>query len=95
MKLNHDKDSFYPDLPSPRIPTTLPLLSYTGTYYHPSYRNITIFLKDGVLAANRTNSTVSSRCPIQSEEAETMQLSNSHWLADAATDLSRAVEDSP
>jgi hypothetical protein len=54
-----DTPSFYPDLPSPRLPPTLPLANYTGTYHHPGYQNITIFLKDGALAANRTDITVS------------------------------------
>jgi hypothetical protein len=55
----NSKKSFYPDVPSPKIAPTLPLLNYTGTYYHPGYHNITIFLKDGALAAIRSNLTVS------------------------------------
>lgn len=33
---------FYPSLPSPRHPPTLPLSAYAGTYIHPGYQSITI-----------------------------------------------------
>jgi len=57
----NDTTIYYPDLPNPRLAPTLPLLNYTGTYYNPGYQNITIFLKDGILAANRTDAAVSAR----------------------------------
>lgn len=34
--------SFYPSLPSPRLPPTLPLSAYAGTYKHPGYQSLTI-----------------------------------------------------
>lgn len=68
MKLMQTKQSditgFYPDLPNPTLAPTLPLLNYAGTYHHPGYQNITIFLKDGALAANRTDTTVRAACSI-------------------------------
>lgn len=51
-------ENFYPN--SPRIAPTLPLANYTGTYFHPAYHNLTIMLKDGALAANRSDSAVRS-----------------------------------
>jgi CubicO group peptidase (beta-lactamase class C family) len=38
----------FPDAPAPEdaLPHALPLKSYTGTYFHPGYRNITITLAD-------------------------------------------------
>ena len=49
-------DIFYPN--SAEMSPSLPLENYTGTYFHPAYHNMTIFLKDGALAANRSDSTV-------------------------------------
>ena len=34
--------TFYPSLPSPRLPTTLPLSAYVGTYTHPGYQSLRI-----------------------------------------------------
>lgn len=34
----------YPHIPSPIIPLTLPLSRYTGTYEHPAYNRLTIYL---------------------------------------------------
>ncbi|KAH9208370.1 putative penicillin-binding protein [Leptodontidium sp. 2 PMI_412] len=46
--------TFYPKLPSPTLPPTLPLSNYSGTYFHSAYRNFTIYEKeDGVLHADR------------------------------------------
>lgn len=59
MQRESKETEFYPDLPTPRLPLTLPLSKYTGTYFHPAYQNITIFLKDGALLAHRTKQTVS------------------------------------
>jgi Domain of unknown function (DUF3471) len=36
--------SLYSCIPSPIVPLTLPLRSYAGTYHHPAYRNLTIYL---------------------------------------------------
>lgn len=33
---------FYPSLPSPRLPPTLHLSAYAGTYTHPGYQSITL-----------------------------------------------------
>ncbi|KAJ5625411.1 hypothetical protein N7510_001720 [Penicillium lagena] len=35
---------FFPSLPSPPLPTTLPLSLYAGAYFHPGYGSITLFL---------------------------------------------------
>ncbi|OJJ44925.1 hypothetical protein ASPZODRAFT_134350 [Penicilliopsis zonata CBS 506.65] len=37
---------FYPSLPSPPLPTTLPLSLYTGTYLHPGYGSVTLYLDE-------------------------------------------------
>jgi hypothetical protein len=34
--------TFYPSLPSPRLPTTLPISAYAGTYTHPGYQSLHI-----------------------------------------------------
>ena len=46
---------FYPweRRPNPPLAPTLPLKNYTGTYRHPAYNNVTIFLEDGDLHINR------------------------------------------
>lgn len=40
------KDELYPDRAQPPLPKALPLKEYTGTYFHPAYRNLTIDLSD-------------------------------------------------
>ena len=35
---------FYPDLPSPTLPLTLPISEYTGNYFHPGYRAVSVYL---------------------------------------------------
>ncbi|KAG4418237.1 hypothetical protein IFR04_008595 [Cadophora malorum] len=48
---------FYPNTPSPPLPATLPLANYTGTYFHPAYRNLTIYMKDDILHADRLDAS--------------------------------------
>jgi hypothetical protein len=38
--------TYYPTVPSPPLAPSLPLLNYTGTYYHPAYHHMTLSLKD-------------------------------------------------
>ncbi|KAH6647578.1 beta-lactamase/transpeptidase-like protein [Truncatella angustata] len=40
------EDKLYPDRAQPPLPRALPLEEYTGTYFHPAYRNLTIALSD-------------------------------------------------
>ncbi|PQE06489.1 beta-lactamase-type transpeptidase fold domain containing protein [Rutstroemia sp. NJR-2017a WRK4] len=44
----------YPHIPKPALPPTLPIANYTGTYFHPAYRNATITFDDSVLKIDRT-----------------------------------------
>ncbi|KAI9051163.1 hypothetical protein LZ554_005265 [Drepanopeziza brunnea f. sp. 'monogermtubi'] len=44
---------YYPEIPSPPLPLTLPLEDYAGTYFQPAYRNVTIYEERGVLKAHR------------------------------------------
>ncbi|KAJ5047542.1 uncharacterized protein L3040_003365 [Drepanopeziza brunnea f. sp. 'multigermtubi'] len=44
---------YYPKIPSPPLPPTLPLEDYAGTYFQPAYRNVTIYKEQGVLKAHR------------------------------------------
>ena len=37
---------------APSVPHSLPLISYTGTYSHPAYQNITVSLCNGTLVAD-------------------------------------------
>lgn len=42
-------DDLYPQRADPPLPRSLPLVEYTGTYFHPAYQNVTIGLgEDGV-----------------------------------------------
>ena len=47
-KLRHPRRSLYPDAPEEKdsVPLTLPLDAYTGVYFNPGYRNVTILLSD-------------------------------------------------
>ncbi|KAH8808449.1 putative penicillin-binding protein [Xylogone sp. PMI_703] len=47
---------YYPDTPNPPLPLTGSISDYAGTYYHPAYRDIKLYLKDGALHADRENS---------------------------------------
>lgn len=50
---------FYPALPSPRLPATLPISSYVGTYSHPAYRTLKIYFDTSkkILRADRKFTT--------------------------------------
>ena len=58
---------FYPfeSRPNPPLTPTLPLQNYTGTYRHPAYQNITIFLEDNDLHANREDAVWKVRLDIE------------------------------
>jgi hypothetical protein len=56
-KYNKAKERYYPTIPTPPLPLSLPLHNYTGTYTHPSYHNLTIVLKDGKLHSDRDNAS--------------------------------------
>ncbi|KAH8891646.1 beta-lactamase/transpeptidase-like protein [Thozetella sp. PMI_491] len=43
-KFETAKDTLYPDRPETPIAPALPLEAYAGTYYHPAYRNTTIYV---------------------------------------------------
>jgi hypothetical protein len=42
--LDNAKSILFPNIPSTPLPLSLPLESYTGTYSHPAYKNMTITL---------------------------------------------------
>lgn len=52
------KSIFFPTLPSPALPQTLPLVSYAGTYYHAGYQTLTIYFDPSTkdLHADRSGS---------------------------------------
>lgn len=60
-KFNNAVQRFYPSLPSPTLPTTLPLSAYAGTYSHLGYQTVTLYLDEGngiaSLRADRTSTT--------------------------------------
>jgi hypothetical protein len=56
-KYEKAKERFYPSVPSPPLPATLPLQNYTGIYSHPAYHNINLVFKDGKLHLNRGNAS--------------------------------------
>lgn len=45
---------YYPHIPKPALPTSLPIANYTGTYFHPAYRNATITIFNDVLKIDRS-----------------------------------------
>jgi hypothetical protein len=47
--------TFYPAVPDPPIPASIPLLNYTGTYYNLGYHNVTLSLKNEKLFVNRSD----------------------------------------
>ncbi|KAH8821993.1 putative penicillin-binding protein [Xylogone sp. PMI_703] len=74
----HAKSIYFPTLPSPTLPTTLPLASYAGTYYHPGYQNLTISfdISSESLQADRSSST-------NSEYMNFEHVSGEHFLVRA------------
>ncbi|KAM3071256.1 hypothetical protein ACMFMF_007729 [Clarireedia jacksonii] len=44
----------YPNIPKPALPASLPIANYTGTYFHPAYRNATITFSNDVLKIDRS-----------------------------------------
>ena len=45
-KYMNAREIFFPDAPKPGLPHALPLEEYSGTYFHPGYRNITFVVTD-------------------------------------------------
>lgn len=45
----------YPSVPSPPLAPSLPISQYSGIYYHPAFRNVTVELRDDALFINRTD----------------------------------------
>ncbi|RDW94512.1 hypothetical protein BP5796_00275 [Coleophoma crateriformis] len=55
---NNATSIYYPHLPSPKLPLTLPIAAYTGTYHNAGYQNMTVTLtSEGSLHIDRTNAT--------------------------------------
>jgi hypothetical protein len=54
-KYQNASKRFYPSVPEPPVPATLPLQNYTGTYNNPGYHNITLSLKDDHLYFDRND----------------------------------------
>ena len=58
----HDaKSKFYPSIPDPILPLSLPLSSYTGTYFHPAYHNMTIALPPTTTSSSSSSSSLQIR----------------------------------
>ncbi|PLB47175.1 putative penicillin-binding protein [Aspergillus steynii IBT 23096] len=57
--LDNALETFYPSIPSPARPPSLPLALYIGHYCHPAYRRLSILWDEekGVLHASRPDST--------------------------------------
>jgi Domain of unknown function (DUF3471) len=62
-KAQNVKQRIYPSLPSPALPTTLPLSAYVGTYAHPGYQTVTVTLDEAknTLHADRSFVTFPER----------------------------------
>ncbi len=72
-KFNNAQERLYPDAKS-SIAHSLPLNSYTGTYSHPGYQEITIAEKDGKLHADVLERT-------WAYEMDLKHISGEHFLA--------------
>ena len=57
QKVQNASRIFYPSVPDPPIPASLPLESYTGTYFNAGYHNVSIILKNDQLFFNRSEAT--------------------------------------
>lgn len=44
---------YYPHIPSPPLPLSLPLDRYAGTYFNAGYKNMTLAVRDGQLHCDR------------------------------------------
>lgn len=44
--------TFYPSIPNPLIPASLPLENHTGVYSNPGYHNVTLTMKEHHLFLN-------------------------------------------
>lgn len=44
--MKNARQRFYPSLPSPPLPPSVPLAAYAGTYRHPGYQTLVITLED-------------------------------------------------
>jgi hypothetical protein len=53
------REDFYPNIPNPPIPLSLPLEKYEGTYWHPAYHNMTVVFdpERGKLRIDRSSQT--------------------------------------
>jgi len=50
-------ERFYPNLAETRQPCSLPLADYAGTYSHPGYQTLEVYLDEKCLQADRTKTT--------------------------------------
>jgi hypothetical protein len=66
--------TFYPSVPDPPIPASLPLENYAGTYHNPGYHNMTVSLKDDGLFVNRSDQT-------WKVEVDLKHVSGDHFMA--------------
>ncbi|TAQ87178.1 hypothetical protein B7494_g4491 [Chlorociboria aeruginascens] len=61
---------FYPNIPNPPLPHTVPLSHYEGTYFHPAYHSLTLALKDGRLHIDRDDATWKIVCDLEHVSGE-------------------------
>lgn len=83
----------YPSIPSPIVPLTLPLRSYAGTYQHPAYKNLTIYLDP--LPSNKP-STKASTHRLRADRSQTIlheQLTFEHVSGEFFVARSKHLED--
>lgn len=58
-KFKNAAQRFFPSIPSPALPPTTPLTEYEGTYWHPGYQYLTVYLdtSTSTLRADRADIT--------------------------------------
>ncbi|KAI9826733.1 MAG: hypothetical protein M1819_007278 [Sarea resinae] len=79
-RARHAPEIFYPSLPEPRIPLSAPLASYAGTYFHPGYLSMTIYLdaSKSTLRADRTDMTWQERLGFKHISGEYFVVASQH-----------------
>jgi len=63
----------YPSIPSPIVPLTLPLPSYAGTYQHPAYKSLTIYLDLSELSNSLPSTKLSTKATTYQLRADRSQ----------------------
>jgi hypothetical protein len=71
------KSTLYQSIPQPVLPPSLPLETYAGSYYHPTYRMMSFVVAGTTLLADRSKQEISMNIRME-------HVSGGFWLATLA-----------